>query len=93
MLLVVVYVDCPGTADYKLTVIPEEIIYPNASLACQKAGDGLKRKRPTSCIRSHPRESEIKDRCGRATSVELNSALFVLIAVSIFTAIRDYIEG
>ncbi|XP_011305922.1 voltage-dependent calcium channel subunit alpha-2/delta-3 isoform X2 [Fopius arisanus] len=88
MLLVVVYVDCPGTADFKITVIPEEINYPNASLACQKASDSLKRRRPSSCIRSHPRESEIKDRCGRATSVQLNSILFLLIALSTLMAIR-----
>ncbi|XP_012275894.1 voltage-dependent calcium channel subunit alpha-2/delta-3 isoform X2 [Orussus abietinus] len=67
MLLVVVDTMCPDTDEPALGVLPEEVIYPNDSLVCHKALNGLRRRRPRSCIRSHPKESEIKDLCGEAS--------------------------
>lgn len=77
MLLLVVNTDCGDTTSPALSVIPEEVIYENNTLVCQKALFALKRKRPQSCIRSHPRESEIKDQCGTATTNELSTILLV----------------
>lgn len=67
LLLLAVNTACGDTESPPLSVVPEEVLYENNTLVCQKALTGLKRKRPQSCIRSHPRESEIKDQCGEAT--------------------------
>ncbi|XP_076235530.1 voltage-dependent calcium channel subunit straightjacket isoform X5 [Calliopsis andreniformis] len=82
MLLLVVNTDCEDTVSPRLSVIPEEIIYENNSLVCQKALTSLKRKRPTSCIRSHPRESEIKDLCGLASNTGPNIYLLLFLLTS-----------
>lgn len=79
MLLVVVKTDCGDTTSPALSVMPEEVIYENNTLVCQKAITGLKRKRPSSCIRSHSRESEIKDQCGLATNTRSNLLLLILL--------------
>lgn len=79
MLLVVVRTDCGDTTSPLLSIVLEEVIYENNTLICQKALTGLKRKRPQSCIRSHPRESEIKDQCGRATNVRSSLLLTLLL--------------
>ncbi|XP_060826223.1 voltage-dependent calcium channel subunit alpha-2/delta-3 isoform X1 [Bombus pascuorum] len=82
MLLLVVNIDenCEQMMMPPLSVIPEEIIYENNSLVCQKALTSLKRKRPQSCIRSHARESEIKDLCGLASNVAPNVYLLLLLS-------------
>ncbi|XP_067204326.1 voltage-dependent calcium channel subunit alpha-2/delta-3 isoform X2 [Linepithema humile] len=72
MLLIVVNIGCSDTSLPPLSIEPEEVNYENNTLVCQKALTGLKRKRPQSCIRSHPRESEIKHQCGLATSARSN---------------------
>ncbi|XP_020293161.1 voltage-dependent calcium channel subunit alpha-2/delta-3 isoform X2 [Pseudomyrmex gracilis] len=77
MLLLIVNTDCGDTTSPALSVIPEEVIYENNTLVCQKALAALKRKRPQSCIRSHPRESEIKDQCGTAATNNLSTVLLV----------------
>lgn len=83
MLLIVVKTDCGDTMSPLLSILPEEVIYENNTLVCQKALTSLKRKRPQSCIRSHPRESEIKDQCGRATNVR--SSLLLLMMLLLLT--------
>ncbi|XP_006567861.1 voltage-dependent calcium channel subunit alpha-2/delta-3 isoform X2 [Apis mellifera] len=82
MLLLVVNTACTETTMPPLSVIPQEIIYENNSLVCQKALISLKRKRPQSCIRSHSRESEIKDLCGLASNVTPNIYLFFLLSIT-----------
>lgn len=84
MLLLVVNTACTETTIPPLSVIPEEIIYENNSLVCQKALISLKRKRPQSCIRSHSRESEIKDLCGLASNITPNIYLFFLLSITYF---------
>ncbi|XP_011136363.1 voltage-dependent calcium channel subunit alpha-2/delta-3 isoform X2 [Harpegnathos saltator] len=79
MLLVVVRTDCGDTMSPSLSIVPEEVVYENNTLVCQKALTSLKRKRPQSCIRSHPRESEIKDQCGRATNARLSLRLLLTL--------------
>ncbi|XP_017890137.1 voltage-dependent calcium channel subunit alpha-2/delta-3 isoform X2 [Ceratina calcarata] len=81
MLLVVVHMDCMEAREPALTIVPEEIMYENNSLVCQKAQTTLKRKRPQSCIRSHPRESEIKDLCGSASNAAPNVYLILLLSM------------
>lgn len=89
MLLLVVYTNCINTVEPALSVEPEEVIYTNASLACQKVMNELRRQRPKSCIRSHPRESEIKDRCGLASNVGPNLTLVAILLVALaFTSPR-----
>lgn len=79
MLLVVVDDNCGDTISPPLSVKPEEVIYENNTLVCQKALTGLKRKRPQSCIRSHKRESEIKDQCGLATNNTRSNLLLLIL--------------
>ncbi|XP_034938362.1 voltage-dependent calcium channel subunit alpha-2/delta-3 isoform X2 [Chelonus insularis] len=88
MLLIVVDINCPNTAEPPLRVEPVEVVNPNASLACQKVYSNLRRRKPQSCIRSHPRESEIKDRCGMASSIGPNSGLLLLLTLLICTIPR-----
>ncbi|KAG5309152.1 CA2D3 protein, partial [Pseudoatta argentina] len=83
MLLVVVNTNCGDTTSPILSVKPEEVIYENNTLVCQKALTGLKRKRPQSCIRSNPRESDIKDQCGLATSAKTNLFLLMLLLICV----------
>ncbi|CAK9822577.1 Voltage-dependent calcium channel subunit alpha-2/delta-3 [Anthophora retusa] len=82
MLLLVVNTDCGQTDMPPLSVIPEEVMYENNSLVCQKALTTLNRKRPQSCIRSHPRESEIKDLCGLGSNVAPNIYLLFLLSIA-----------
>ncbi|XP_012150257.1 voltage-dependent calcium channel subunit straightjacket isoform X2 [Megachile rotundata] len=90
MLLLVVNAYCKDTVSPPLSVIPEEVIYENNSLVCQKALTSLKRKRPQSCIRSHPRESEIKDLCGLASNVVPN--IYLLVLLTTCTLVRRIIN-
>ncbi|XP_043503020.1 voltage-dependent calcium channel subunit alpha-2/delta-3 isoform X2 [Polistes fuscatus] len=84
MLLIVVNTGiCSDTTYPPLTVMPEEVIYENNSLVCQKAWTFLKRKRPESCIRTHPRESEIKDLCGLASFTGPNNFIIFLLLTCI----------
>ncbi|KAL0134731.1 hypothetical protein PUN28_001482 [Cardiocondyla obscurior] len=85
MLLVVVNTDCGDTTSPIHSVKPEEVIYENNTLVCQKAFSGLTRKRPISCIRSHTRESEIKDQCGLAPSIRSNLFLLILLLICVLT--------
>lgn len=78
MLLVVVDVNCPNTDRPPIDTEPVEIYY-NSTLACQKAYNGLKRKRPQYCVRTHKNESEIKDRCGDASSIGPNTILLLTL--------------
>ncbi|XP_072766737.1 voltage-dependent calcium channel subunit straightjacket isoform X2 [Anoplolepis gracilipes] len=78
LLLVVVNIGCGDTSSPTLSITPEEVMYDNSSLVCQKAFTALKRKRPQSCIRSHPRESEIKEQCGSATNARSSLRLLVM---------------
>lgn len=78
LLLVVVNIGCGDTTSPILSITPEEVVYENNTLVCQKALTSLKRKRPQSCIRSHIRESEIKDQCGLATNARSNLRLLVV---------------
>ncbi|XP_043273923.1 voltage-dependent calcium channel subunit alpha-2/delta-3 isoform X3 [Venturia canescens] len=87
LLLVVVDTNCPDTAEPSLSVEPEEVLYPNTTLACQKAMNELRRQRPHSCIRNHTRESEIKDRCGDASSFGPNVNLLALMIIVLALAI------
>lgn len=79
MLLVVVKTDCGNTTSPSLSIVPDEVVYENNTLVCQKALTSLKRKRPRSCIRSHPKESEIEDQCGRATNAGSSLLLTLLL--------------
>ncbi|XP_008550287.1 voltage-dependent calcium channel subunit alpha-2/delta-3 isoform X1 [Microplitis demolitor] len=88
MLLIVVDLNCPNTAEPYIDVEPAEIIYFNTTLACQKGFTNLKRRRPSSCIRNHPRESEIKDRCGLASTIGPNAGLLLILIISVFTITR-----
>uniref|UniRef100_A0ABD2WPD7 VWFA domain-containing protein n=1 Tax=Trichogramma kaykai TaxID=54128 RepID=A0ABD2WPD7_9HYME len=54
---------------FRMSVEPREVTSINGSLACQKTLSDLPRLKPSSCIRSHPKESEIKDLCGGASSL------------------------
>ncbi|XP_050454888.1 voltage-dependent calcium channel subunit alpha-2/delta-3 isoform X2 [Cataglyphis hispanica] len=83
LLLVVVNTDCGEMDSPMLSITPEEVIYENNTLVCQKAFAGLKRKRPQSCIRSHSNESQIKDQCGLATSAR--SSLRLLVTTLLLT--------
>ncbi|XP_043254701.1 voltage-dependent calcium channel subunit alpha-2/delta-3 [Colletes gigas] len=80
MLLLVVNTDCTETVSPPLSIYPEEVMYENNSLVCQKALNPLERKTPQSCIRSDPKESEIKDLCGLASNVESNIYLLLLLS-------------
>lgn len=82
MLLLVVNTDCIDTMSLPLSVVPEEVTYENNSLVCQKALTTLKRKRPEFCIRTHPRESEIKDLCGLAVNATPDIYLLILLVTS-----------
>ncbi|XP_066590099.1 voltage-dependent calcium channel subunit alpha-2/delta-3 isoform X2 [Prorops nasuta] len=77
MLLIVVNTFCGRTTEPPLSVIPEEVVYENNSLVCQKAFNTFKRKRPQSCIRSHVNESAIKDLCGLAFVISPNLPLLL----------------
>lgn len=80
MLLVVVNTNCGDTTSPPLSIKPEEVTYDiNNTLVCQKVGANLMRKRPDSCIRSNPRESEIKDQCGLAANTTSNLLLMLLL--------------
>ncbi|XP_033328021.1 voltage-dependent calcium channel subunit straightjacket isoform X2 [Megalopta genalis] len=79
MLLLVVNTDCTDTESPSLSVLPEEVMYENNSLVCQKALITLRRKKPQSCIRTHSRESEIKDLCGLAVIATPNIYLLTLL--------------
>ena len=66
-----------------MLVEAQELLYSNnASLACRKNLADLPRRKPDSCIRSHPKESEIKDLCGRAPLAFLPSLLETLLLAS-----------
>jgi len=55
MILVVVDTVCSFPEEKKLSVTPTEVRY-NSTLACFKVNSiDLPRKRPTSCIRQHPK--------------------------------------
>ncbi|XP_031833881.1 voltage-dependent calcium channel subunit straightjacket isoform X2 [Nomia melanderi] len=82
MLLLVVNTDCIDMMSPPLSVVPEEVTYENNSLVCQKALTTLKRKRPESCIRTHPRESEIRDLCGLAVNAAPDIYLLILLVTS-----------
>ncbi|KAG7203219.1 hypothetical protein KM043_010323 [Ampulex compressa] len=92
MLLLVVYTDCTNTVSPPLTVIPEEVIYENNSLVCQKALNTLKRKKPESCIRTHPRESEIKDLCGFAPNLAPNFYQLLVLLIASYS-MRLFMSG
>ncbi|XP_011334434.1 voltage-dependent calcium channel subunit alpha-2/delta-3 isoform X3 [Ooceraea biroi] len=79
LLMLVVNTACGNTVSPSLSVTPEEVMYENNTLVCQKALTDLKRKRPESCIRWHERESKIKDQCGLATSVRSNLRLLMTL--------------
>ena len=66
-----------------MSVEPQELEYTqNSSLACQKTLSDLPRRRPATCIRSHPKESEIKNLCGLApANLRLDLRLLVLAAM------------
>ncbi|XP_029664841.1 voltage-dependent calcium channel subunit alpha-2/delta-3 isoform X1 [Formica exsecta] len=83
LLLVVVNDGCGDMKSPTLSITPEEVIYENNTLVCQKAFAGLKRKRPESCIRNHTRESEIKEQCGLATNAR--SSLRLLVTTLLLT--------
>ncbi|XP_076666830.1 voltage-dependent calcium channel subunit straightjacket isoform X3 [Andrena cerasifolii] len=89
MLLLVVNTECSDTKVPPLSIIPEEVMYENNSLVCQKALTNLRRKRPASCIRTHPRESEIKDLCGLASNAGPNIYLLLLLLATCALARRD----
>lgn len=94
MILLVVNTDdgCEQTMMPRLTITPEEIIYENNSLVCQKALTTLGRKKPQSCIRSHSRESEIKDLCGLASNMAPNVYLFFLSSM-IYILVQRVVFG
>ncbi|XP_044586279.1 voltage-dependent calcium channel subunit alpha-2/delta-3 isoform X2 [Cotesia glomerata] len=87
MLLIVVDLNCPNTAEPYVDIEPVEVIYFNTTLACQKASTNMKRRRPLSCIRNHLQESEIKDQCGLASTIRPNSGLLISI-ISVITITR-----
>ncbi|KAK2575606.1 hypothetical protein KPH14_011311 [Odynerus spinipes] len=90
MLLIVVNTGaCSDTASPPLSVVPEEVIYENNSLVCQKALTFLKRKRPESCIRTHPRESEIKDLCG--SGIDKRPSDFLLLTLLTYILAREIV--
>ncbi|XP_076657367.1 voltage-dependent calcium channel subunit straightjacket isoform X4 [Halictus rubicundus] len=92
MLLLVVNTDCTDTVSPTLSVLPEEVLYENNSLVCQKAISPLRRKKPQSCIRTHPRESEIKDLCGLAVNVAPNIYLLILLS-TVCILVRQVVFG
>ncbi|XP_076165059.1 voltage-dependent calcium channel subunit straightjacket isoform X2 [Ptiloglossa arizonensis] len=92
MLLLVVNTDCTDTVSPPLSVVPEEVLYENNSLVCQKALTTLKRTKPQSCIRSDPKESEIKDLCGLASNVESNIYLLLLLS-TVCVLVRRIVFG
>ncbi|XP_011876387.1 PREDICTED: voltage-dependent calcium channel subunit alpha-2/delta-3 isoform X2 [Vollenhovia emeryi] len=94
MLLVVVNAMCgDDTTSPVLNVKPEEVIYENNTLVCQKALTGLKRKRPQSCIRMHSRESEIKDQCGLAANTKSNLLLLILLLMCALAERSTFLLG
>lgn len=56
MILVVVDTLCTFPEEKKLSITPDEVRY-NSSLACFKVHSDLPQKRPTSCIKQHPKVS------------------------------------
>ncbi|XP_058802152.1 voltage-dependent calcium channel subunit alpha-2/delta-3 isoform X2 [Phymastichus coffea] len=68
ILLVIDNAQCKATLQFD--TLPQEVTYSinSSTLACQKSRANLERVRPQSCIRYHPKESEIKDLCGRGSS-------------------------
>lgn len=71
MLLIVIDLsECKMWNSQTFSVEPEEIFYgENDTLACRKSRSNLSRRRPETCIRTHPKESEIKNLCGSATNL------------------------
>ncbi|XP_015440255.1 PREDICTED: voltage-dependent calcium channel subunit alpha-2/delta-3 isoform X2 [Dufourea novaeangliae] len=92
MLLLVVNTECTETVSPTLSVFPEEVMYENNSLVCQKALTTLRRKKPQSCIRTHIRESEIKDLCGLAPNVGPNIYLLTLL-LTVCVLLRRIVFG
>ncbi|KDR23041.1 voltage-dependent calcium channel subunit alpha-2/delta-3 isoform X3 [Zootermopsis nevadensis] len=76
MILVVVDTLCTFPEEKKLSITPDEVRY-NSSLACFKVHSDLPQKRPTSCIKQHPKEQEI-ELCGHSSRVEVSVLPFLL---------------
>ncbi|XP_071635813.1 voltage-dependent calcium channel subunit straightjacket isoform X2 [Temnothorax longispinosus] len=94
MLLVVVNNNCGETKFPTLSINPEEVIYENNTLVCQKALAGLERERPESCIRWHSRESEITEhQCGLATSTRSNLFLLMLLLMCALAGKSTFLLG
>lgn len=69
--MILLVIDTQGCRDvvFRMSTDPQELAYTqNSSLACQKTMRDLPRSKPQTCIRNHPKESEIKDLCGRAAT-------------------------
>lgn len=90
LLLVIDRRDCE-VVDLQLSVKPHEVIYSQnaSSLACQKNMRNLPRRHLPDCIRSHPRESEIKDLCGRAPASS-HPGLFLVTSLLVLVLLVNH---
>ncbi|XP_031786314.1 voltage-dependent calcium channel subunit alpha-2/delta-3 isoform X4 [Nasonia vitripennis] len=92
--MILLMIDTQGCQNvlFKMSTDPQELAYTqNSSLACQKTSQNLPRRRPQTCIRNHPKESEIKDLCGRAaTGSRLDLRLVGLVALAIVLGVTGH---
>ncbi|XP_055687320.1 voltage-dependent calcium channel subunit alpha-2/delta-3 isoform X1 [Lutzomyia longipalpis] len=85
LILLVVDTLCPiSDPEIKLTILPMDFHY-NASLACHKIRfNDLPRKRPTSCINTHDKESTI-ELCGRSPRIGVSISLLFFVLAKILS--------
>lgn len=85
LILLVVDTLCPiSDPEIILTNLPMEFNY-NSSLACHKIRfNDLPRKRPSSCINTHDKESTI-ELCGQSTRISVSLSLLFLIVAKILS--------
>jgi hypothetical protein len=79
MVLVVVDTECPFTEEKKFSITPTEVRYGNSSLACFKVHSDFPQKRPTSCIKQHPKVS--------ACTLNASVCVFVYFVICFHTVI------
>ncbi|XP_055704194.1 voltage-dependent calcium channel subunit alpha-2/delta-3 isoform X3 [Phlebotomus papatasi] len=85
LILLVVDTLCPiSDPEIILTNLPMEFNY-NSSLACHKIRfNDLPRKRPSSCINTHDKESTI-ELCGQSTRISVSLSLLFLVVAKILS--------
>uniref|UniRef100_A0A8D8S0Y7 Voltage-dependent calcium channel subunit alpha-2/delta-3 n=1 Tax=Cacopsylla melanoneura TaxID=428564 RepID=A0A8D8S0Y7_9HEMI len=81
LVLVVINNHCyPKMTEPYFDTYPTKVEYPMGSMLCYKERSDvrLNRRRPTHCVRSHTKETNITQLCGRASNATLPNFLLVL---------------